>query len=235
MFSSSDFYCEPTIHVHAISHNDATNAPVFVLRSHRTHADHARETGHARLASGHPRLGLPETQPVQRAPQPCALGPVRALAERAQRRLIHILKAAEDAGKDPKKSYGVGRHIGTVEGLVQQWLASDHNRHQLMSKLTTRFHLGLSETLPGVYINPENVKIIPDISTFVLLHTGQRSPTRRDLSWGLLRDLVGGNTIRTTIRPYPRRRSASAALRVSSRSTPTTSQRAPSTARTRSS
>jgi hypothetical protein len=79
------------------------------------------------------------------------------------------LKAAEDAGKDPKESYGVGRHIGTVEGLVQWWLAPEHNRHQLMSKLTTRLHLGLSDTLPGVFIKPENVKIIPDISTFVLI------------------------------------------------------------------
>jgi hypothetical protein len=88
------------------------------------------------------------------------------------------LKAAEDAGKDPKKSYGVGRHIGTVEGLVQWWLAPEHNRHQLMSQLTTRLHLGLSDTLPGVFIKPENLKIIPDISTFVLLHTDQPSILR---------------------------------------------------------
>jgi len=76
------------------------------------------------------------------------------------------LKAIEDAGGDRKKSYGMGRHIGTIEGLVQWWLAPEHNRNQMMSKLTTRLHLGLSDTLPGVFIKPENVKTIPDIGMF---------------------------------------------------------------------
>jgi len=60
----------------------------------------------------------------------------------------------------------MGRHIGTVEGVVQWWLAPEHNRNQAMSKLTTRFHLGLSDTLPGVFIKPENLKFVPDISMF---------------------------------------------------------------------
>jgi hypothetical protein len=70
-----------------------------------------------------------EAQAVQRVPRLYAPGPVRTLAQGAQ----HVLrapdphprarvppagregeyvglKAAEDAGKDPKKSYGVGRH-----------------------------------------------------------------------------------------------------------------------------
>jgi hypothetical protein len=38
------------------------------------------------------------------------------------------LKAVEDAGGDRKESYGMGKHIGTVEGLVQWWLAPEHNR-----------------------------------------------------------------------------------------------------------
>jgi len=76
------------------------------------------------------------------------------------------LKAVEDAGGDRKQPYGMGRYIGTVEGLVQWWLAPEHNRNQMMSKLTTRLHLGLSDTLPGVFIKPENLKIIPDISAF---------------------------------------------------------------------
>jgi hypothetical protein len=64
-----------------------------------------------------------------------------------------------------RKDYGVGRYIGTVEGLLQWWLVPEHNRNQAMSKLTTRLHLGLSDTLPGVFIKPENVEIVPDIST----------------------------------------------------------------------
>jgi hypothetical protein len=84
-------------------------------------------------------------------------------------------------------------------------------------QLTTRLHLGLSDTFPGVFIKPENVNIIPDTSTFILLHTASRplfvltvivalqsemdicSPTVRELSRGRLRGAVGGNTIPTTI------------------------------------
>jgi hypothetical protein len=76
------------------------------------------------------------------------------------------LIAIEDLGGTRK--YGVGRHIGTVEGLLQWWLVPEHNRHQAMSKLMTRLHLGLSDTLPGVFVKPENVEIAPDISTNLL-------------------------------------------------------------------
>ena len=64
-----------------------------------------------------------------------------------------------------QKDYGVGKYIGTVEGLLQWWLAPEYNRKQAMSKLTTRLHLGLSDTLPGVFIRPENVTVVPDIGT----------------------------------------------------------------------
>jgi len=77
------------------------------------------------------------------------------------------LRAIEGLG-GTRKDYGVGRYIGTVGGLLQWWLVPEHNRNQAMSKLTTRLHLGLSDTLPGVFIKPENVKITPDISTNLL-------------------------------------------------------------------
>src|SRR5258706_3194126 len=73
-------------------------------------------------------------------------------------------RAMEDLG-EARKFYGVGKYIGTVEGFLQWWLAPEHNRNQAMSKLTARLHLGFSDTLPGVFIKPENVKIVPDIST----------------------------------------------------------------------
>jgi hypothetical protein len=47
-----------------------------------------------------------------------------------------------------------------------------------MSKLTTRFHLGLSNTLLAVVLKPENVKVTPDICTFVLLHKRRPSLLR---------------------------------------------------------
>ena len=72
-------------------------------------------------------------------------------------------RAMEDLVR-ARKFYGVGKHIGTVEGLLQWWLVPEHNRNQAMSKLSTRLHLGFSDTLPGVFIKPENVKIVPDIS-----------------------------------------------------------------------
>ena len=73
-------------------------------------------------------------------------------------------RAMEDLGKN-RKDYGVGKDIGTTEGLLQWWLAPEHNRNQAMSKLATRLHLGISGTLPGVFIKPENVTIVPDIGT----------------------------------------------------------------------
>ena len=76
-------------------------------------------------------------------------------------------RAMEDLGKT-QKDCGVGKYIGTVEGLLQWWLAPEHNRNQAMSKLTTRVHLGISDTLPGVFIKPENVTIVPDIGTGIL-------------------------------------------------------------------
>jgi hypothetical protein len=76
-------------------------------------------------------------------------------------------RAMEDLGRC-QIDYGVGKHIGTIEGLLQWWLAPEHNRNQAMSKLTTRLHLGLSDTLPGVFVKPENVTIVPDIGTDLL-------------------------------------------------------------------
>ncbi len=140
------------------------------------------------------------------------------------------LKAVEDAGGDRKQPYGMGRYIGNVEGLVQWWLAPEHNRNQIMSKLTTRLHLGLSDTLPGVFIKPENVKVVPDISTFhhqyfiqvlvVLIITFQGimtsfSPTEQGWNRALLREHVGGSITRTTVRHLPLPRSVSAVLRES--------------------
>lgn len=157
------------------------------------------------------------------------------------------LKAVEDAGGDRRQPYGMGRYIGNVEGLVQWWLAPEHNRNQIMSKLTTRLHLGLSDTLPGVFIKPENLKIIPDISTFyhrysvqvlvALLITLQSvmasiSPTEQGWSRVLLREHVGGGITRTIIRHHPLPRSVSAVLKELSKLTRKTSKRPTSKART---
>jgi hypothetical protein len=159
------------------------------------------------------------------------------------------LKAVEDAGGDRKQPYGLGRHIGTVEGLVQWWLAPEHNRNQMMSKLTTRLHLGLSDTLPGVFIKPENVRIIPDIGTFhrqysiqvlaALTITLQNvmallSPTEQGWNRVLLQEHVGENFTRTIIRHHPLPRFVLAARKESSKSTRKTSKQLISKGRTRS-
>ena len=153
----------------------------------------------------------------------------------------HIgLKAVEDAGGDRKQPYGMGRYIGNVEGLVQWWLAPEHNRDQIMSKLTTRLHLGLSDTLPGVFVKPENVKIIPDISTFYLQSSIQvlvalitplqsvmasLSPTERGCNRVLLQEHVGGSISQMTTQHHPLSRFVSAVPKESSRSTRKTSKR----------
>ena len=159
------------------------------------------------------------------------------------------LKAVEDAGGDRKKLYGMGRYIGTLEGLIQWWLAPEYNRDQIMSKLTSRLHLGLSDTLPGVFVKPENVKIIPDISTFhrqysiqilvALIITLQNamaslSPTGQGWNRFLSRERVGGNITRTTIRHHPLPRFVLEARKESSKSTRKTSKRSIFKDRTRS-
>ena len=150
------------------------------------------------------------------------------------------LKAVEDAGGDRKQPYGMGRYIGNVEGLVQWWLAPEHNRDQIMSKLTTRLHLGLSDTLPGVFVKPDNVKIIPDISTFHLQSSIQvlialitplqsvmasLSPTEQGCNRVLLQEHVGGSITRTIIRHHPLPKFVLEVPKGSSKSTRRTSKR----------
>jgi RNA dependent RNA polymerase len=60
-----------------------------------------------------------------------------------------------------------GPHIGTVDELVAWWLAPIHNQIQKVSKLISRLHLGISDTLPGVFIDPRYVQIEPDIGASV--------------------------------------------------------------------
>jgi len=77
------------------------------------------------------------------------------------------LRAMEGLGRN-RKTYGIGKYIATVEELLQWWLVPEHNRNRSISDLMTHLHLGLSDTLPGVFVKPENVEIIPDISTDLL-------------------------------------------------------------------
>lgn len=141
------------------------------------------------------------------------------------------LKAIEDAGGDRQTRHGVGQHIGTVEGVIQWWLALQHNRNQVMSKLTTRLHLGLSDTLPGVFIKPENVKYVPDIRMYhhlfytrlitITLQSVMASLSPMDPGWNrvLLRERAGGNTMQMIIQPHPPLKFASVARKVLSRLT----------------
>ncbi|PVG01828.1 hypothetical protein CPB86DRAFT_58985 [Serendipita vermifera] len=60
--------------------------------------------------------------------------------------------------------YGVGLTVGTIEQLVEWWIPLDANGEQLICKLVSRFHLGISNTLPGPLLHKEDeIEWIDDI------------------------------------------------------------------------
>jgi hypothetical protein len=64
-------------------------------------------------------------------------------------------------------SYGLGRHIKNTTDLLDWWLPLAKNRGTLMCKLVTRLHLGLSETHPGLFMEPDGIMLEEDIGKSV--------------------------------------------------------------------
>lgn len=54
----------------------------------------------------------------------------------------------------------------TLKQLLDWWIPFGPNKEQSVSKLSSRLHLGLSDTLPGVFVNTNHVKVLPDISEY---------------------------------------------------------------------
>ncbi|KAG8836393.1 hypothetical protein FRC17_003303 [Serendipita sp. 399] len=59
---------------------------------------------------------------------------------------------AEKENRVRRGQYGIGKSIRTLGDLIQWWIPLDENKDQLLAKLITRFHLGISDTRPGPLI-----------------------------------------------------------------------------------
>jgi hypothetical protein len=55
--------------------------------------------------------------------------------------------------------------IDTVEEKAMWWLAHEYNQSQKASKLVSRLHFSISDTLPGAFVDPPFVRLEPDIDT----------------------------------------------------------------------
>jgi hypothetical protein len=94
------------------------------------------------------------------------LGQVYSFLVEKDGTLIYFLEGPDNVGRmfeKGKLDYGI-KECRTVPELIDWWIPFEFNQEQTMSKLTTRLELGVSDTLPGVLVRPENVRVRPDIS-----------------------------------------------------------------------
>lgn len=61
-----------------------------------------------------------------------------------------------------RRGYGLPECMSVYQ-LIDWWSPFRHNGEQDWAKLCTRLELGLSDTLPGMFIAPEHIEIAPDI------------------------------------------------------------------------
>jgi hypothetical protein len=82
--------------------------------------------------------------------------------------IIYFLEGRDLVGEvfsKGKNDYGI-RECQDVKGLLDWWIPFEYNGEQGFTKLVTRLELGVSDTLPGLFINPENIEIVPDIGEY---------------------------------------------------------------------
>lgn len=72
-----------------------------------------------------------------------------------------------------RRNYGI-QECRTVSDLIDWWIPLQFNENQTMSKLVARLELGISDTLPGILIEPQNIEIVDDISKHCLIHRNER-------------------------------------------------------------
>lgn len=80
---------------------------------------------------------------------------------------FYFLEGRDNVGEEfdkRKRDYGI-EECTSVKDLLDWWIPFEYNGDQTISKLVTRLELGVSDTLPGVFIQPENVEIAEDIGT----------------------------------------------------------------------
>jgi hypothetical protein len=71
---------------------------------------------------------------------------------------------AEQNGRKVAGDYGLGQLIDDVPKLIDWWIPLEHNGGQLVCKLVTRLHLGVSGTWAGSLLMSEEIQLQEDIS-----------------------------------------------------------------------
>lgn len=82
--------------------------------------------------------------------------------------IIYFLEGRDLVGEmfaKGKNDYGI-KECRDVNGLLNWWIPFKCNGDQGISKLVTRLELGVSDTLPGFFISPENIERVPDIGKY---------------------------------------------------------------------
>jgi RNA dependent RNA polymerase len=96
--------------------------------------------------------------------------------------IIYFLEGRERVGaafEKGKRDYGI-TECTTVPQFINWWSPLRYNGHQDIQKLLTRLELGLSDTLPGMMIMPENIQVANDIGTFSQINrTSLMRPSER--------------------------------------------------------
>ena len=79
---------------------------------------------------------------------------------------IYFLEGPERVGEvfdKGKRAYGI-TGCTSVRQLIDWWIPFHHNRGQTIQKLVTRLELGISDTLPGILVMPQDIEVADDIS-----------------------------------------------------------------------
>lgn len=78
---------------------------------------------------------------------------------------FYFLEGSERLGEafdNGRRGYGL-TECTSVEQLIDWWSPLRHNGVQDWSAFCTQLELGLSDTLPGMFIAPEDIEVVPDI------------------------------------------------------------------------
>ena len=82
--------------------------------------------------------------------------------------IFYFLEGPEFVGEafdKGRRGYGIPE-CTTVRDLINWWIPFSHNGPQPINKLCTRLELGLSDTLPGMFIYPHDIEIVDDIGEY---------------------------------------------------------------------
>jgi hypothetical protein len=86
--------------------------------------------------------------------------------------IVYFLEGPELVGSSfdrGKQRYGIAE-CRTVREFINWWIPLQYNGEERFRKLSTRLELGLSDSLPGIFIMPEDIEIAEDVGQLLELN-----------------------------------------------------------------